>query len=446
MNRYGEFVELFRYYKENKQVRYFTREQLLNLQHKRFCQIVKHALTISPFYRDLYGSKGISIKDVDDIQPQDCPLTTKKMLMDNFDHIVSDPNLKHAQLSQFINQTPDFRQLYQNKYFIIHTSGSVGYCGLFPFSKKEFMLIKAYYLACIQPIQPFELLKQLFIKKKLIYFGATHGHFAGVTLASSIPNLFYDHRYYSVLGPIEKVIDDLNELQPEILTGYASSIFQLAEAQIGGGLKIKPEKILCGGDAMHPTTRALIKKAFGINPFNLYSCTEAPTLAWQVNDDSDSMYVGDHMYHLDLVHDKVCLSNLYLYTFPILRYQMEDSFVPLEINPLKPFTKIKLKNVRTLDTIEVTNNQGEKIQISAMALVTLNIEGLLQYQFCKKPNNTILVKIKGKGENLVGHIKAAVKKMMYEAQADEVVNIEIEQVDNIPVDQITGKYKFISAA
>lgn len=442
----NEYVDMIRFYKENKKIQYFNREQLLDLQHKRFLKIVKHALTVSPFYQNLYGNAGISLKNVEDIHPRDCPLTNKKMLMENFDHIVSDPNLKYAKLSQFINQIPNFRKLYQNKYFIIHTSGSVGYCGLFPFSKKEFMMIKTYYLACIQPIEPFELLKQLFKRKKLIYFGAIHGHFAGVTLASTIPSLFYDHRYYSVLGPIENVIDELNKLQPEILTGYASSIFQLAEAQIGGLLKIKPEKILCSGDPMHFTTRAIIQKAFGINPFNLYSCTEAPTLGWQVNDDSDNMYIGDHMYHLDLVQDKVCLSNLYQYTFPIIRYQMEDSFEPQEINTSKPFTKIKLKNVRTLDTIEVINNQGQKVQISAMGLVSLNVEGLIQYQFCKKPNNTILVKIKGKGENLPERIKAALLNMLREARADKVVNIEVEQVDNIPVDQKTGKFKLINVA
>src|ERR1700722_1502018 len=263
MNEYDEYIDIIRFYKENKQVKYFTREQLLDFQHKRFCQLVKHALTVSPFYRDLYGDAGITLKDVENIHPKDCPLTNKKMLMENFDHVVADPNLKHAKLSQFINQTPDFRELYKNKYFIIHPSGSVGYCGLFPFSKKEFMMIKTYYIDCIQPIKPFELLKQVFKRKKLSYFGATHGHFAGVTLASSFPSLLYDRRYYSVLGPIENVIDELNRLQPQIVTGYASSIFQLAEAQIGGLLKIKPEKILCSGDAMHAITRAMIQKAFG---------------------------------------------------------------------------------------------------------------------------------------------------------------------------------------
>jgi phenylacetate-CoA ligase len=445
MRKYSDFIDIFHFYKENKQIQFFNREQLLNLQRQRFCQIVKHALTISPFYRDLYGNAGISLKNVDDIHPKDCPLTNKKMLMDNFDRIVSDSDLKHAQLSQFINQTPDFRELYQNKYYIIHTSGSVGYCGLFPFSKKEFTLIKTYYLDCIQPIKPFEVLKQVFKRKKLIYFGATHGHFAGVTLVSSIPSLLYDHRYYSVLKPIEDLIDELNKLQPEILTGYASSIFQLAEAQIGGLLKIKPEKILCSGDPMHSTTRSIIQKAFGINPFNLYSCTEAPTLAWQINDGSESMYVGDHMYHLDLVQDKACLSNLYLYSFPIIRYQMEDSFEFQEINTSKPFTKIKLKNVRTLDVIEITNNQGQKVQISPMALVSLNVEGLLQYQFCKRPNNTILVKVKGEGEDLSKRIKIAVLNMLQEARADKAVNIEIEKVDYIPVDQKTGKFKLVNA-
>lgn len=442
----NEYLDIIRHYKENRQIQNYNREQLLDLQLKKFRKLVKHALTVSPFYRNYYAAAGISIEDVENIKPQDCPLTNKKMLMDNFDQIVADPNLKYDNLNTFINQNPDFRKMYQDKYWIVHTSGSAGFSGVFPFSDKEFMLIKLFYFECIPHIKNLTSIKQLFNKKRIAYFGAIHGHFAGVTLTYSIPSLLSDHHYFSVLEPIENIANELNSLQPQVITGYASSVSQLAEAQLAGLLNIHPEEIFCSGDAMHASNREIIRKAFGVNPVNLYSCTEAPMLGWQVDDESENMYVGDNMYHLDLVQDKACLSNLYLYTFPIIRYQMEDSFELQECDASKPFTKIKLKNVRTLDTIEVINNQGQKVVLPPMALVSLHVDGLEQYQYCKRPNNTILIKAKGKGENLPELVKEAVMNMLQERKADKVVNIEIEHVDYIPVDKKTGKFKLINAA
>lgn len=442
----NEYIDIIRHYKENKQIQYFTREQLLELQLKKFRNLVKYALNTSSFYRNYYAAAGISLKNVEEIHPQDCPLTNKKMLMENFNEIVSDPILKYENLSHFINESNNFREMYKNKYWVVHTSGSGGFFGIFPFSEVEFKLIKIFYLEHIHHMDPFDLLKQMFNRKKMVYFGATHAHFAGVTLASSIPSILCDHRFFSVLEPLEDIVDNINSFQPQIITGYASSVSKLAEAQLKGLLKIHPEKIFCSGDAMHASNRAVMREAFGINPVNLYSCTEAPMLGWQANDDTEDLYVNEHMYHIDLVENKVCLSNLYLHTFPILRYHMEDSYDLLERDAVKPFMKIRLQNVRTFDKIEVINNQGQKVELPPLALVSLHVEGLEQYQFCKKPNNTLLVKAKGKGENLSEHIKDAVLNMLQETKADKVVRIEIEEVDNIPVDPKTGKFKLINAA
>ena len=444
-----EYLDLFNHYRENKQIPHLNREEILDVQLKKFRKLVKHALTVSPFYREYYASAGITIDDIEGLHPADCPLTNKKMLMENFDRVVADPGLKFKKLNQFLDQNPDFRQMYNN-YWIIHTSGSGGCCGIFPYSKKEFKFIKIYYLECIQQLKPFfkpqTLLKQIINKKRMVYFGAIHGHFAGVTLACSIPDMLYDHSYFSVLSPLKDSAKAINGIQPHIITGYASSVSQLAEAQLQGSLNIKPELIFTSGDAMSPSARELIQNAFGVNPVNLYSSSEAPVLGWQADDGSENMYIGDHMYHFDQVDDKVCLSNLYLYTFPIIRYHMDDTAAIQPHDGTQPFTKIKLKNVRALDVIEVINNQGLKVELPPLALVSIQVDGLEQYQYCKMPNNTILVKAKGNGGNLCERVKEEVLHILEEKKADKVVRLEVEHVDHIPCDPKTGKFKVIKAA
>jgi phenylacetate-coenzyme A ligase PaaK-like adenylate-forming protein len=56
--------------------------QLAKYQHRRFEELVKHAVTHSPFYQELYRDH------LDDgFRLQDLPLTNKRMLMDNFDRV-----------------------------------------------------------------------------------------------------------------------------------------------------------------------------------------------------------------------------------------------------------------------------------------------------------------------------------------------------------------------
>ena len=57
-------------------------------------RLLRHVWKRSPFYRDYYGSYGISEKDIPEISIQDLPFLSKQTLMENFDLAVTDPRLQ----------------------------------------------------------------------------------------------------------------------------------------------------------------------------------------------------------------------------------------------------------------------------------------------------------------------------------------------------------------
>lgn len=87
-----------------------------------------------------------------------------------------------------------------------------------------------------------------FHKLRLAFLGTTGGHFAGVTLTSDAPKFLYNTRLFSNPKDIQNLISGLNEFQPDIISGYAGTIYQLALAKMDGRLKIKPNRLQSSGE------------------------------------------------------------------------------------------------------------------------------------------------------------------------------------------------------
>ena len=73
-------------------------------------------------------------------------------------------------------------------------------------------------------------------KTRIAFYVTSNGHFATVSMASSIPKSVYDTLILSLMDPVEKTLTQLNAFQPHRLTGYSSSVAQLAELALEGRL------------------------------------------------------------------------------------------------------------------------------------------------------------------------------------------------------------------
>ena len=97
----------------------------------KFTKLVKYVMAHSPFYSDIIRKNNI---DINTCHPEEFPIITKSVVMDNFDRLVTCHDVTKADISQFLTTSKNFSQLYNNKYHVLHTSGSSGEIGYFVFS------------------------------------------------------------------------------------------------------------------------------------------------------------------------------------------------------------------------------------------------------------------------------------------------------------------------
>lgn len=82
---------------------------------------MNHAVENSRFYRDKF--RGI---DVARCRLEDLPITTKAEMMERFDDLVTDPEVRRHDLERFVENSDNVGKLYLGRYPVCHTSGSLG--------------------------------------------------------------------------------------------------------------------------------------------------------------------------------------------------------------------------------------------------------------------------------------------------------------------------------
>ena len=425
---------------ESKKVDKMTREQLQALQQAKLRKLVAYAMDNCPFYADLYAKAGIKKENVASIRITDLPIVNKQILMANFAKVVTDPRLKYDELQKYISEDHDPAHNYLGVYKIMHTSGTSGVPAIYPYHMKEVATVIARMLDRVEPVT----FKNIFWKRRMAWYAAMHGHFAGVTYLAAAPKLMMKVKTISILDPVSKVVEALNKFQPDDLSGYASSMEILAQEKREGRLRIHPQRITCGGDVLTDHRRNEIRDAFGINPANSYSLTEGFGVANQVFG-YPHLTVFDDLYLLE-VEPKTRMTNLYNYTFPILRYENDD-VIRVVRHPMyeqDPFTQIEMIEGRDIDSLNIVNNNGEKDSIHSAPLVEFFVPGIEKFQFFERPFNTILIRVAGKGGSLKSDVQLAMLKILKEKNAEKSVILEIETVDDIAVDPKTGKFKLVN--
>lgn len=163
--------------------------------------------------------------------PEDFPVLTKQALMEHFDDIVTTQAITKDGIADFLSRSSDPFQLYKGYFVVLHTSGSSGKIGYFVYSRSDWS--RGY--AQFSRLHPFS-----FRRLTAVYFGASQGHFAGVTLflkcSRSLLKLLYRAEIFETNSPLQPIIDQLNALRPDILSGYPSGLQKLQK------VKIKPHR------------------------------------------------------------------------------------------------------------------------------------------------------------------------------------------------------------
>jgi phenylacetate-CoA ligase len=361
----------------------WSRERLVEFQKRKLRKALQHAVAACPYYRDLIGEQVTRNAPLADL-----PTTTKAMLMQNFDCIVTDPRLTRALVERHLDSY-DVNEPLLGEFRVAATGGSTGERGVFVYDRKGWESATANLVRFLRLIG---------------VFPTTRSVGVGASSPIHLTNRFYaelragraDAPRLSVTMPIEEVVVALNGYQPEVLSTYPSFLRLLAEEQRAGRLHIAPRLIRSVAETLTPEVRAMAHEVWHIPLINGYACTEIGVMG-QECEEAEGIHLAEDLFVLEVVDDagrpvpagvqgaKVLVTSLANDVLPIIRYELSD-IVTMAEGPCRcgsPFARIADIQGRREEFLQVPSEAGESIAVHAGRLRSplLLIAGIRQYQF-----------------------------------------------------------------
>lgn len=432
-------LKLYEYRRNEK----LSRSELEAKQLRKFRRLVAFADQHSSYYADIIKARAI---DIGTCRPEDFPILTKSELMAHFDRIVTDRRITKRAIADFLERSKDPNELFLDDIYVVHTSGSSGEVGIFVFSKADW----ARGIVSAQRQLPLPI---PFRRTKIAFYGATDGHYGGVSFLGTgrkgIGRIYYDIIALEINSPLHEVIEQLNAFQPDRISGYVTGTKILAEKQQQGVLKIAPAEILVSGEVLSDFDKARLEEIFGCPVFNFYACTEHMFMgASKAGGSAITLWEDDLIF--ELYDDHAVVTNLFNYTLPLIRYHMSDVLVPrAQKSSDSPYIEIDGIIGRLEDAPKFINRQGMEDFISPHTINEIFIPGIrrFQMQLTGKTSFRFVVCLNPslgaqQQTEAVSGLRNRLNEILKRKLMDNVT-FEIVVADDLPVDPKTRKFRLI---
>lgn len=300
----------------HEQIEHYQTQMLANLreytyQNSRFYQ---------HFHRGLYNAP-----------LHELPILTKQMMMEQFDDFVTDPAIRLQDIRRQREEKIEAR--YLGRYWVNATSGSTGSPGIFLFNHREWATVlasftRAYEWAGVHV--------DLTRHRKIAVVSSVTPFHMSFLVGASLHSPWVSSLRLSATEPIEDIVTQLNDWQPETLIAYASMTRILAVEQLAGRLNITPRTVFTSSEVLTDDARRIIEGAWGKHLFNQYASTETGGIAAECE-----QHKGMHLYEdlillenvdernqpvpFDVYGDKLLITVLFNRTQPLIRYELSDS-------------------------------------------------------------------------------------------------------------------------
>jgi putative adenylate-forming enzyme len=134
-------------------------------------------------------------------------------------------------------------------------------------------------------------------------------------------------RYFDLMLPLDRAIDELNTLRPDLLIG-PPSLLQLLAREQGKALQIAPEQLISVAEVLEPQDRDELRERFGVLVHQIYQCTEgligASCAHGSLHIQEDLVAVQCESIAGDPARVAPIVSDLWRTTQPIVRYRLND--------------------------------------------------------------------------------------------------------------------------
>jgi phenylacetate-coenzyme A ligase PaaK-like adenylate-forming protein len=368
-------------------------EEIAARSTRRFAEIVQFARERSPYYAGLYRSLPQA-----DIEPRHVPPVTRGSLMERFDDWVTDPDVTCETASAFVADPGRAGRPYLGRYAAWTSSGTTGEPGLFVHDGHALAVYDSLEMLRLGRglLAPGFLGSLLLAGGRYAMIAATGGHFAGVSSVERMrllaPALADRLRVFSILEPLPRLIEALNEYQPSFIATYPTAASLLAAEQRAGRLGIRPSAIWLGGETLSAVCLGEVHGAFQCRVLEEYGASECMSIACEC--DRGALHLNSDWVMLEPVDrdyrpvapgetsHSVLLTNLANRVQPIIRYDLGDSiaFDPEPCTCGSPFPVLRVEG-RSDDVLGLANANGDRVELLPLALTTVVEEHAGAHQF-----------------------------------------------------------------
>ncbi len=273
--------------------------------------LIEHAIKYSPFYRNKFLAHNIDVKKPwTEKEFLKLPITSREELRDNFETIKVD-------------------DISRRKYYKITTSGSTGapisvlHDKRIPLAPIQWRLLKWW---GINPYDnkafiyryPRTLFKKIF--NTLLWWPTKRIFLAGADMSEKNTKEF---------------LKSFNKIKPALLQGYTDVVYEFALFLKESNLGIhSPTAVWVTSGPLTQNQRLLMEDVFGAPVYDQYGSTEVMGISAEC-DKQNGLHIMKDMVHVECLDDdnhpvppntlgKLVLTDLYNYTFPIIRYEIGD--------------------------------------------------------------------------------------------------------------------------
>lgn len=414
-----------------RQSQWWKRSDIQHWQQERLRELLEHAQTTVPYYRQVLANRGLRPSDIrsrGDLT--ELPLLRKSTIREHGELLTS-------------SAYPERRRIAN------HTGGSTGTPMDFYHDKRQRDWGTANKLRCNRWAG------WDFGKRTLRLWGHPRDLDAAETIRGRIRAIALNEHMFDAFDFSRSDLDDLvsyvHRKQPEIIVAYASMISHFAQhlAQRGTINLPQPEGIITSADMLLPHHRTLVERVFRAPVFDRYGCREVGTIASECEEHA-GLHISSDRLLVEFVDEngepvspgvpgRVVVTDLFGYAMPFIRYDIGDVAIP---------SKTACSCGRELPLINelvgryadiLTAPDGRFVSASALTTILHQVPGLVEAQLVQEAPEALRVNaVQGPGYSVQS--ERAFRSHLREFFGD-TMGIIFEYVDDIPKTS-SGKTRF----
>jgi phenylacetate-CoA ligase len=300
----------------------WTSAMLRDHQARSLARLRSFAYGASPFYRDFH-------RGLENAPLERLPIITKPILMENFDHLVTDRSIRLADAESFLASDAGTKR-YLDRYVVLATSGSTGRRGVFIFAPREWVRAIA---AITRPIAWAMQGRSQRPPRAALIASRANWHYSA-RVGAALQNRLAPALRLDAATPIGELVAALNEWRPEAIATYPSVLRELAAAARAGELRIPLRHVATSAEVLTDEVREAVRGAWDIKVQDTYGATEYAPIS------SECPLGRKHLFEngaiVEVVDDagqavpagqsgaRLLLTVFERWTQPLIRYELSD--------------------------------------------------------------------------------------------------------------------------